>query len=944
MVKSTGFRLASILIPTLLLFVLGGVIYMVLQENRATPLPTGMETPTAPDTTPESSPSPPVTEFLVSDTPPVALDGRLRYNEAGIAFGPPQGYTLDLADQAAILTATDDSPAAETILVLRKEHPDDYANADLDQIFDEFVRFYAAQDGFALGESAPVAIGGEPGLAVDLLGQEAGDFGGRIALTRPAADHLFVMIGVGPAQIWRGQGLADFMAVLETIAFLDLPGDPPDTERENADEAPNHTVTEPAPDEVTPEPEPTPTFTPQAATPEAAAPEIEDESGGAAIDIPPADTPEPVPERRALDPERWSMHTNGNFVNGLDLYEETLWAATTGGAVAWNLASGNHAKFTTADGLSSNHLNAVAACDLPDLGVVLGSDQGLQIYVPESATWRTLSTQGGELAADDVVDLYCDTQAGYLAVLYGRDGVDLFHAQQSAWLHLALDMASLGEEVGLLRRIIGVPGGDAFWIAAQRGLLLIQGDFMDATDNGAIHDVLLNDVSLTVFTPENSPLTSAPITALTPAGENSVWLAGNGAVYRTDGMDWETFTQDDITGTEFPQGRINGLAVDGDNLLWIASDQTNICRFDPVAAQCVAFFVNQPGMVSGPLSSLALDDQGRPYYGALGNGVSRYTGSTIGESNGENDSVWSALVVENQLSMGNTIRSLAASNDGAIWIGASAGATQIAPQDLTPTHYTPANSGLPFADIAAIGASAQDNGVWVGAHGAARFDGNAWTAYSPDDNLVDAPIQTIAADGVGRTWLGSQGAGISIWTGSSFFNLTAANGIPSEEITALASGGDLIWIGTRGGGLFRFQNNQLRFYTTASSALPSNNITALAMRANGELLIGTDRGLARYAAGEIVPSAEMPSGAITALAVPHTDTGTGADTGTDSNDTAQYWAVQEGQTLYWYAGDELFEIDTPPGWSHAPITALLLDEENRLWVGFQRGGIALYSP
>lgn len=40
--------------------------------------------------------------------------------------------------------------------------------------------------------------------------------------------------------------------------------------------------------------------------------------------------------------------------------EDTLWAATTGGAVRWNLATGSHVQMTAADGLAANWVNDVA--------------------------------------------------------------------------------------------------------------------------------------------------------------------------------------------------------------------------------------------------------------------------------------------------------------------------------------------------------------------------------------------------------------------------------------------------------------------------------------------------------------------------------------------------------------------------------------------------------
>lgn len=951
MVKSAGFRIASILIPTLLLVALGWVVYLVLRDNPdATPSPIvdSSATPVAVagvDSTPQAQPPEIPEQFLTTATAPVALEGTLRYAEAGIAFGPPQGYLLDLAERAAILTEANGAPEGDSILVLRMESPDPYHNGDpaasdaqqfppddvaqLEAVFDGFVRFYAAQDGFLPGQTETLTIGGLPALAVDLVGDGAGDFGGRIALTQPTAQDLFVMIGVGPTQRWRTQGLADYMAVMETVTFLDLPGNvlPPETETEAEDESPptpeppTATATSPATPTLTPEPTATPEPEP-------------DDNDTTVLEIPtpqPPSTPFPTPERVALDAAGWTIHTNGNFVNRIAAQGDTLWAATTGGLVAWNTQTGNHTKYTTADGLATNHFYTVVDCDLPDFAVVAGGDRGLAVYDPADSSWRSLSVESGDLTDNEVVDLYCDAEAGYLAVLYPRAGIDIFDAERGIWTHVTLDMDALEAQVGLLRRLTGVPQTNSLWIAAQRGLLQITGDLLASGQDEA------EPVTLFVFATDNSPLQTDSVTTLVPAGSDGIWLAGNGAFYRTDGETWDVFSAESMADGQFPQGRINGLQVDNGGNVWVASDQTNICRFDPGENRCVEFYANESGMVDGPLSSFALDAQGQAYYGTVGNGLSTRAGDS-----------WTPWVIEQELSMGNTVRTFTLDGGGQVWIGANGGATRVDPQNLAqPVHYTPGNSQLPFADIAAIGPSAQDDGVWVGANGAARFNGTAWTGYTAQQNLVDAPIQAITADGAGRTWLGSNGAGISIWTGSNFFNLTAANGLTSEEITTLVATENAVWIGTRGGGLMRFQNNQLRFYSARENGLPSNTITALAVdtqgtlgpadtpaQAPGALLVGTDRGLA-YLTGETGYIVEtLPPGPLTALAVPPSAGGDGT----------VYWAVQESAILYRLENGVAVQIDPPALWPDSPINAVLLDSTGRLWVGFQRGGLALYSP
>ena len=57
---------------------------------------------------------------------------------------------------------------------------------------------------------------------------------------------------------------------------------------------------------------------------------------------------------------QWEVFTSKNDVRDIALSDTTLWAATTGGVVAWNLSDNSYTNYTTADGLLSCNINQVA--------------------------------------------------------------------------------------------------------------------------------------------------------------------------------------------------------------------------------------------------------------------------------------------------------------------------------------------------------------------------------------------------------------------------------------------------------------------------------------------------------------------------------------------------------------------------------------------------------
>jgi ligand-binding sensor domain-containing protein len=239
--------------------------------------------------------------------------------------------------------------------------------------------------------------------------------------------------------------------------------------------------------------------------------------------------------------------------------------------------------------------------------------------------------------------------------------------------------------------------------------------------------------------------------------------------------------------------------------------------------------------------------------------------------------------------------------------------------------YTPANSPLPAIDVRVVQPD-RIGGLWLGGEGVSFYDGSTWTNFTTDDGLAGSAVRAIAADDQNRIWIGTT-TGLSIWTGSEFFNLTTANGLPSDDISALQDDGEVIWIGTRGGGLLRFQENQLQLFNRANSALPSDTITALTLDADGHLLIGSDQGLARFVTDTLTIDAGLEGSTINALA---------------ASPVGEAWAATP-DGLQRFDGVEWSPYPTPQV-QPSEITALLVDDAGDLWIGAARGGLVRYTP
>ena len=857
------------------------------ETEPADPEPVDVETGAATETATSPPPTPAPTATEGDATEPsvnpggapggVRLGEQRRVEPAGFAFQPVTGYSLEFAGESVTLSAREDGDAAGALMLLRADLADALvgdAGTDLDGAFASIIESMSARQLVQSGETEDVMIGGEIGQAVDIA-DAAGDseLAGRIAVARPDAERLFLAVAFAPGATWDAAARNDFDAVLSSVEFFPAVVTPAP---ELADATPPSIAVDIAAGET-----PVADGTPE--TVAAGEPAAED-----ATATPPPDAP--------FGPEsEWRVASNGNFANQVAPLSETVWTATDGGVVAWDRDAGSHAKFTTLDGLSSNRAAAAENCPLPGLGMLFATNSGLQVYDTQGGDWKTLDSAGSPMSYDDIAALYCDADEGFLIAAYARHGLDIFDADTGEW---TLVDENDGLETGIIRKI-AVTAPQTIWIASQLGLTR----YVDGES--------------TLFNTENSPMTANGVTALASDGVGAVWLATAGDLYRTDGENWQVFNASTATGTDFPNGSITGLAVAADGTVWVGSDQTQVCRFDPATGGCVEFFSNEEGMAIAPLTSLRLDEEGIVYYTTAGAGVSAYDGAQ-----------WSLYFVEDEPIASNRIRSMASMDDGTVWVATQSGVSQIGLDIGAPLRFfTAADSPLLSQDVRIV-QPISDTSAWFGtAGGANAYDDPNWQSYTEADGLAGADVRALAVDSQSRNWIGST-TGLSIWTGNGFFNLTTENGLPSDNISTLLSVDDLVWIGTDTG-LLRFQDNQLQVFNTGNINLPSDVITALALDADGSLLIGTEAGLARFRDSRIVAVPDIPSAPVRSIAA--------------GND-GEVWVSAGTGELYHFDGAEWMPVPNLGPLPSKSISALFLDENGDLWMGTDEGGLAVVTP
>lgn len=215
--------------------------------------------------------------------------------------------------------------------------------------------------------------------------------------------------------------------------------------------------------------------------------------------------------------------------------------------------------------------------------------------------------------------------------------------------------------------------------------------------------------------------------------------------------------------------------------------------------------------------------------------------------------------------------------------------------------------------------------LWFGTlGGASRFDGREFVNYALQEGLPDAQINAMVDDGRGTLWMAAGGQLVKI-TGTTIASEPLPPDSRNARIMGLATdSAGTLYIGTDGGGMFIRRGAEI----TALPGYPQDtaaNIRALLLLRDGGLLIGLRNGLLHWRDG-------------TCRAVQVGDT-----------EIKTIGALAEGRDGTWWIGttlDGLFKrrpdgretaYDEESGLLLNNVRCLLVDDEDRLWVGTKFG-------
>ena len=294
--------------------------------------------------------------------------------------------------------------------------------------------------------------------------------------------------------------------------------------------------------------------------------------------------------------------------------------------------------------------------------------------------------------------------------------------------------------------------------------------------------------------------------------------------------------------THFRVGNSNvkSIFIDG-KVVWIGTSG-GVIRHDTGTEEYKIFNVTNGLLSNGVFNVTKLGDYIAA--GTYGGGLSLYD---------QKQDKWENLNVPNGLADAFVYKTLKASN-GDIWIATWSGANRVRGGDLHDRSkwevYTVENTngGLPNDWVYSL-EEGKNGEIWLATEGGlARFKDGKWQNWNHKKG-VGASFETIKND----PQFGTDPAKLSEHHAKQKKEMglgdTGVAFNPNYIVSMVVDRDGVVWCGTWGGGLARFDGNKWRNYTM-SDGMPGNHVFMLHIDPAGTLWIGTNNGMARFDNGK----------------------------------------------------------------------------------------------
>jgi ligand-binding sensor domain-containing protein len=326
------------------------------------------------------------------------------------------------------------------------------------------------------------------------------------------------------------------------------------------------------------------------------------------------------------------------------------------------------------------------------------------------------------------------------------------------------------------------------------------------------------------------------------------------------GPEWVTFTHSTVSA--IPSDNIKNLYLDGENTVWIGTDNGAVSYNDVWTTYIDSLQYYTVDGSAASITAIHESSDGAIWFGTAAGGVRRFNRySTTGKTwvrydvNTDTDNDGNPDIPYSTI---NGITAIRTGTPAYVYVATDFGLERFTPNAIHPElgtwlHYSA--PPLPNQSIKVISINPATNHIILGT----LFDGvglydeptDQWSYYR-FASAYDYPVDALVFDPWSNTawmgkWEGVTSLNLALTKDSSYTNTNTSGNLPSGKVTAIAiQSSTSRWFGTTKG-LVNLSGSTWTTYTHATNPeLPSDNITALVYDGSGNLWIGTTAGIAVY--------------------------------------------------------------------------------------------------
>lgn len=316
----------------------------------------------------------------------------------------------------------------------------------------------------------------------------------------------------------------------------------------------------------------------------------------------------------------------------------------------------------------------------------------------------------------------------------------------------------------------------------------------------------------TAFNTGNSELGNT-VMAMASDKKNQKWFGTDLGLARLTGKSWTDFS---MFNEKLKDQYVNCLTVDGNNVIWIGTDDYGVIEFD--GSRWTEYKSEMKRLQMKFISAIAIDRNEVKWIGVTLGGLVRYDGNE-----------WEKYTAQSSGLLSDFILCVAIDRRNRKWIGTNDGLSVF--DDNRWTSYTTQNSQLPDKIVPAILIDKNDV-KWIATLGGlARLEGTTWKIYNTSNSPLPCnSINDLAFDPSGAIWMVTD-KGVALFDGKSSWQVyTPKNAkIPNDVIRrVIVDGQGNKWFGSALQGAVRFSAHPVKGCVRDEKGNPVAGVTLTA--------------------------------------------------------------------------------------------------------------------